>query len=97
MCLRRVGRVRIVVSDAIQVPFSTRVLGPADVVLPVAVLADRGLTRVALRHELPGPYLALEQMPGELGRQVAALTLAASGSRAQARMERSQSGRPPAT
>lgn len=50
--LRRLGRVSIVVSDRACVPFSTTVLGRAHVVLPVDLLEDADLLRVALRHEL---------------------------------------------
>ena len=50
--LRRHGRLRIVVSDAASVPFSTAVFGSAHVVLPVGLLHEPDLLRVALRHEL---------------------------------------------
>ena len=50
--LRRLGRVSIVVSDRARVPFSTTVLGRAHVVLPVELLEDAVVLRVALRHEL---------------------------------------------
>jgi len=50
--LRRLGRVSIVVSDRVRVPFSTTVLGRAHVVLPVELLEDAAVLRVALRHEL---------------------------------------------
>lgn len=49
---RRLGRVSIVVSDRVTVPFSTAVFGRAHIVLPLSVLDDRGLSSVVVRHEL---------------------------------------------
>ncbi|MEM7246967.1 MAG: M56 family metallopeptidase [Acidobacteriota bacterium] len=46
------GRVTIVASDAMTVPFSTRVLGRAHVVLPVRLLGEPEDLRLALLHEL---------------------------------------------
>jgi len=50
--LRCVGRISIVVSDRVAVPFSTAIFGRAHVVVPVALLEDPLLLRVAVRHEL---------------------------------------------
>lgn len=50
--LRMLGRVSIVVSDRVAVPFSTAIFGRAHVVVPVALLRDPCLLRVAVRHEL---------------------------------------------
>jgi len=50
--LRRLGRVSIVVSDRVSVPFSTAIFGRAHVVLPVSLLQDPLLLRVTVRHEL---------------------------------------------
>jgi thiol-disulfide isomerase/thioredoxin len=50
--LRSIGRVRIVVSDAVTVPFSTSLFGKAHVVLPTVLLGEMSMLRIALRHEL---------------------------------------------
>jgi len=50
--IRRVGRVRVLVSDEIGTPFSTAVLGRAHVVLPTALLDRRKDLHLVLRHEL---------------------------------------------
>ncbi len=50
--IRRVGRVRVLVSDEVGTPFSTTALGRAHVVLPTALLHRRQDMRLVLRHEL---------------------------------------------
>jgi len=50
--LRRLGRVSIVVSDRVWVPFATSVFGRAQVVVPVDLLAHPKHLRLALRHEI---------------------------------------------
>ncbi len=50
--LRRIGRVSVVVSDRASVPFSTAIFGRAHVVVPVWMMRDPQMMRVAICHEL---------------------------------------------
>jgi len=50
--IRRQGRVNILLSDDVAVPFSTRVRGFADVVLPIHLIGVEPDYRIALRHEI---------------------------------------------
>lgn len=48
---RRCGRLRLVLSDEIAVPFATRGLRAGYIVLPTAMLCDRSALRFAIAHE----------------------------------------------
>jgi membrane-bound lytic murein transglycosylase D len=50
--VRRLGRVRILVSDAIQVPFSYWLPGQANIVVPSSLVSLRDDYRMAIAHEL---------------------------------------------
>lgn len=50
--LRRIGRVRVLVSDETSIPFATAVGFHASVVLPVDILGSRRDATLAIRHEL---------------------------------------------
>lgn len=50
--LRRIGRVHVMVSDRVHVPFSTRGLRNFYVVLPQDILMDAPVVKVAIGHEL---------------------------------------------
>jgi beta-lactamase regulating signal transducer with metallopeptidase domain len=50
--IRRLGRVSILVSDTVTIPFSTRAAFRAHVVLPSAMLGNPRDFRIAIRHEL---------------------------------------------
>lgn len=50
--IRKLGRVRIAVSDESPVPFSARVAGRAFVVIPTSFVSDRRDYRIAIHHEL---------------------------------------------
>lgn len=50
--VRKLGRVRLLVSDAIHVPFSYWLPGQANVVLPEAMIARRQDYQMAIAHEL---------------------------------------------
>ncbi len=50
--LRKVGRVRVLASDGLGVPFATWLPFRAYVVLPVFMLGSRSDTLIAIRHEL---------------------------------------------
>jgi beta-lactamase regulating signal transducer with metallopeptidase domain len=50
--VRQIGRVIILVSDDIAVPFSTLAFGSACVVLPVALVQRSQDLRIAIRHEI---------------------------------------------
>jgi membrane-bound lytic murein transglycosylase D len=50
--IRRLGRVRIAVSDESPVPFSARVSGRAFVVIPASFVSHRRDYRIAIHHEL---------------------------------------------
>lgn len=52
VAVKRIGRVRVIVSDEIHVPFSTRSLFSYYVVLPQSMLMDAGLQKISLGHEL---------------------------------------------
>lgn len=50
--LRILGRVRIRLSDAVDIPFSTIVSGQAEVIVPLRMLQHETDFRIAIRHEL---------------------------------------------
>ena len=50
--VRRVGRVRVLVSDETQIPFSTLISGTACVALPANLVTSRRDFRIALEHEI---------------------------------------------
>ncbi|WP_107497902.1 M56 family metallopeptidase [Thalassobius sp. I31.1] len=50
--LRQIGRIQVMVSDRVHVPFSTRGLRRFYVVLPQDILMDAPLMKVAIGHEL---------------------------------------------
>ena len=50
--VRKIGRVRLLISDAIHVPFSYWLPGQANIVLPETLIAQREDYRMAIAHEL---------------------------------------------
>lgn len=50
--VRRMGRVRILINDAIQVPFSYWLPGQANIVVPLSLVERREDYRMAIAHEL---------------------------------------------
>jgi beta-lactamase regulating signal transducer with metallopeptidase domain len=50
--LRRIGKVRVVISEAISIPFSFWFFGPSWVVLPSRILETSNDYRLAVRHEI---------------------------------------------
>jgi len=48
---RRVGKIHIFISDEISIPFSTRILGKKQIVLPSSLLSSTTNLRMAIAHE----------------------------------------------
>jgi hypothetical protein len=45
------GRLRIILSDSIQIPFSTRVFGKSDIIIPTKLLFNLTDLKIILKHE----------------------------------------------
>ncbi len=50
--VRKLGRVRVVISDETHIPFSTLISGAACVALPACIVPSRRNFRIALEHEI---------------------------------------------
>ena len=50
--IRSLGKVRVVVSDAVKIPFSVRIAGKSWVMIPASLLGNSSDMRLALRHEI---------------------------------------------